>query len=50
MALDLGFGTGLEIKPVTYLHSLQPLRKTVIFSKYVAMLICLVRIVALGYN
>ena len=31
VALDLGFGTGLEIEPVTYLHSLQPLRKTVIF-------------------
>ena len=31
MALDLGFGTGLGIEPVIYLHSLQPLRKTVIF-------------------
>ena len=31
VALDLGIGIGLGIEPVTYHHSLQPLRKIVIF-------------------
>ena len=31
--LDLGIGTGLGIEPITYLHSLRPLRKIVTLQK-----------------
>ena len=34
VALDWGIGTSLGIESVTYLHSLRPLRKTIIFEDH----------------